>query len=284
MTILKETARDFVQDEALTLAAALAYYAIFSLAPLLVIAIGVAGLVLSEDAAQQQITAQLKAVLGDRATAVIQSMMASQTREGSWLATIIGGIALLLGATGMFGQLKSSLNRIWQVRPKAGRGILGLLLDRLVSVLLVLAIGILLLLSIILTTLMSAFYDQLASLLPLPPYLAQALQLLLTLVVMTALFALIFKVLPDVKIRWRSVLMGSFVTALLFLVGEVLLGLYLGRQGTSSPFGAAGSVVLVLMWIYYSALILFAGAEFTRVYAQETGSPIQPRRYAEPAT
>lgn len=280
--IIKGTVKEFQQDNAMTLGAALAYYAIFSIAPLLVIAVGVAGLVLSQQGAQQQVAQQLQSTIGPRAAGVVQSMMASQTRSGSLTATIVGVVVLLIGASSMFSQIKASLNQIWNVRPKAGRGIWGLALDRLLSLLMVIGIGILLMASMLLTTFISAFYRMISQVIPLPGFAAQAINLLVSLVVVALLFALIFKVLPDVRIRWRNVWAGAFFTAVLFLAGEYLLSLYLGRRGTTSPYGAAGSVVLVLMWVYYSSLILFFGAEFTQVYARQTGSRIEPGKFAEP--
>jgi membrane protein len=279
--VVKATVREFGQDQAQTLGAALAYYAIFSIAPLLVIAVGVAGLVIRQSAAQQQIMQQLQAAVGERAASVIGSMMASQTRSGSLIATIAGVVVLLLGASGMFSQLKTSLNQIWRVRPRADRGVLGLVFDRLAALLMVLAIGVLLLASMLLTTFISAFYDQISDLISLPGFVAQLVNLGVSLAILTLLFALIFKILPDVRVAWRSIWIGAFGTAVLFLAGEYLLSLYLGRQGAASPYGAAGSVVLILMWVYYSALILFVGAVFTHVYAQHTGSRIEPGKYAE---
>ena len=281
-TIVKTTANGFSQDQVVTFAAALAYYAIFSIAPILVIIVGVVGIVFHGPAARQQVTQQLQGVLGQKSTDIIESMMSSQTRHGSVIATIIGVVVLLLGASGVFGQLKSSLNSIWHVRQKSGRGILGLILDRLLSVLMVFVIGVLLLASMLLTTAISAFYDALSRVIAVPGFVLRLGDLVATLAVLTLLFALIFKVLPDVRIRWRDVWIGAAVTAMLFLAGEYLLGLYLGRAGATSSYGAAGSVVAILMWIYYSSIILFLGAEFTLAYACRAGACIQPGKYAEP--
>ncbi|HYG34814.1 MAG TPA: YihY/virulence factor BrkB family protein [Clostridia bacterium] len=281
-SIVKNTANEFVLDRTTTLGAALAYYAIFSIGPLLVIAIGVAGLLFSDAAAQQQVRQQLQSVLGPKTADIVQSMMASQQRGGSLIAIILGSIVLLLGASGVFSQLKTSLNLIWQVKPKPGRGVWGLILDRLVSLVVVLGIGILLLASMLLTTFLSAFYDTISQYVPLPSFVLQLLNVVASLLIMTLLFAIIFKILPDVKLRWRDVWVGAFWTALFFIAGEYLLSLYLSRQGTASAYGAAGSVVVLLLWIYYSSLILLAGAEFTRVYASRKGTRIEPAKYAMP--
>jgi membrane protein len=247
---------------------------------LLVIAVGIAGLVLSGDAAQQQATQQVQGVVGQEGAAMVKSMMESQTRKGSLIATIVGFVVLLLGASGMFGQLKSSLNLIWHVKPKPGRGILGLVLDRLAALSIVLVIGVLLLASVALSTAVSAFTDQINRFIALPGFVTVLLSILVSLLVVTLLFAMVFKLLPDVTIAWRDVWVGAFFTAVLFLVGEYLLSLYLGRKGTTSAYGAAGSVVLLLMWIYYSSLILFFGAEFTKVRAARRGSRVEPNQHA----
>ena len=280
--VIKETVHEFVEDRALTLGAALAYYAIFSIGPLLVILLGVAGLVYSGEEARHQLVQQLQGVVGQRAAGVIESMMASQHKGGSLIATISGIVVLLLGASGIFGQLKTSLNLIWRVKPKPGRGVVGVIFDRLISLLMVLGIGILLVASMLLTTFISGFYEEISRLINMPGFVAQLVNLGVSLLILTLLFALIFKVLPDVRIPWRGIWVGALVTAVLFLVGEYLLSLYLGRQGTASAYGAAGSVVLILLWIYYSSLILFAGAEFTQVYAKQTGAKIEPGKYAMP--
>ncbi len=281
-TIIKGTVTEFGNDRAVTLGAALAYYAMFSIAPLLVIIVGVAGLVFQDQNAQQKVVQQLQGVVGQKAAGMVQSMMSAQHRGSSLIATIIGVIVLLLGASGLFGQLKTSLNLIWGVKPKPDRGILGLVLDRLVSILLVLGIGILLMASMVLTSCISIFYREINQLIHLPGFVAQIINLVVSLGIITLLFAVIFKVLPDVRISWRNVWVGAFTTALLFVAGEYLLSLYLHRQGTTSSYGAAGSVVLLLMWIYYSSLILFIGAEFTQVYAQQTGARIEPGKFAMP--
>ncbi len=278
--IVKHTVNAFLEDRVLTLGAALAYYAMFSIGPLLVIAISVAGLVYSEQGARERLVQQVQSYVGDNAASVLNSMMSAQTKHGSIIATIIGIAGLILGASGIFGQLTQSLNVIWEVQPKPGRGVWGLILDRALDLLMVFGIGLLLLVSMLLTTLISAFSGTLQQWIPIPGFVVQAINLVVALGIVTLLFALVFKLLPDVKIQWHDVWVGAFCTALLFTGGEYLLSLYLGKQGSNSAYGAAGSVVVILTWIYYSALILFFGAEFTRVFAQETGSPIEPNDYA----
>lgn len=279
--VLRDTANRFSQDRVTTLGAALAYYAIFSIAPLLVILVGVAGLVFSEEGARRQVIEQMQGVVGQRSAGVIDSMMASQTKSGSWIATLIGIVVLLLGASGVFSQLKLSLDLIWHVQPRPGRAVLGLLMDRVFSLMVVLGIGLLLICSMLLSTVVSSLYGSMDEIVHLPGIVARLVQLGVSFVVLTSLFALIFKLLGDVRIPGRDLWAGAAFTAVLFLAGEYLLGLYLSHQATNSPYGAAGSVVLILVWIYYSSLIVMVGAEFTEAYARHRGSHIEPSKNAE---
>jgi membrane protein len=279
--VIKGTAGGLSRDRVTILGAALAYYAIFSIAPMLVIIVGVAGLVFGEGNARHQMMDQLRSAVGPRSAGVIESMMASQTRQGSLIATIIGVVVLVLGASGVFGQLKTSLNLIWHVQARPGRAVLGLVMDRVLSLLVLIGIGILLIVSLLLSTAVTAFYNSINQTIQIPGFVARIIQLVVSGFVLTLLFGLVFKLLPDVRIRWRDLWVGSITTALLFLAGEYLLGLYLGRQGAASPYGAAGSVVLILMWIYYSSLIVLIGAEFTQTYTRQTGATIEPGKYAE---
>lgn len=286
--MLKETASNWVEDNALRLSAALAYYSIFSIAPLLVIAIGLAGwagAVLGPDTVTNGIYRELGGIVGQQTAEVLQSMVESASKPGtSKFATIIGLVTLLVGASGIFGQLKDALNTIWEVKAKAGLGVKGFLRDRLLSSGMVLVIGFLLLVSLILTAGLSAFSGALEHSLPLPNWFWAIVGFLISFGVVTVLFALIFKVLPDVKVEWRNVWIGAVVTALLFEIGKFLLGLYLGRESTSSSYGAAAAVVLLLLWVYYASCILLFGAEFTQVYAKASGHAIQPGKFAEPVT
>jgi membrane protein len=202
------------------------------------------------------------------------------------MATVFGIAALVLGASGVFGQLQDALNAIWKVKAKPGRGWLQFLRHRFLSLAMVLGTGFLLLVSMILTTVLNAFATRVETVLPLSEVIAHVLNFALSFGVITLLFAMIFKFLPDAKVRWRNVWIGALGTALLFTVGKELLGWYLGRESTVSAYGAAGSVVLVVLWVYYASVILFIGAEFTKAFAQKTGSSISPTPYAvqSPAT
>ena len=283
--LLKATFTDWMEDKALRLSAALAYYSIFSIAPLLVIAISVAGLVLGEEAVRGQLDGQLNSYIGPQASSVVQSMVQSASkRSDGWMGAVSGFATLLVGASGLFAQLKDALNTIWEVKAKGGRGVWGFVRERLLNFGMVLAIGFLLLTSLFLTTALAAFNGYFERIIGLPPIAVGVIAFLVSFGVVTMLFALIFKVLPDAQIEWRSVWTGAVVTALLFELGKFGLSYYLGRESTASSFGAAGSVVLLLLWVYYASCILLFGAEFTQVYAHESGHEILPSPGAEPVT
>ncbi len=281
--LIKETFSEWSDDKASRLAAALSYYTIFSIAPLLIIAIGVAGLVFGHDAAMNQVVGQIRGMIGDDGAQIIQTILqnASKTTSGI-VATVVGGVTLLIGASGAFGQLQDSLNTIWEVKPKKGRGVKGVMRDRFLSFSMVLFIGFLLLASLLLTAILAGIGKYLSDLLPMSSVVLQAMNFGVSLTVTAFLFALIFKVLPDAIVRWRDVWVGALVTALLFSLGRFLIGLYLGRASIGSAYGAAGSLVVLLFWVYYSAQILFLGAEFTQVYAKRFGKEIVPKPNAEP--
>ena len=281
--MIKESFKGWMEHGALDLGAALAYYAIFSLAPLLLIVIGVAGLIWSRDAVQGQLVGQLQGIVGQQGGQAIQAMIANAGKHGSGaLATVIGVVTILFGATGVFVQLQSSLDRIWNVEPKPGAGIWGFVKTRMLSFGMVLGIGFLLLISLVVATAVTAVSTWATGLLPAAKVLTEGLTFVVSFALTTLLFAMIFKVLPDVKIGWRDVWIGAAATALLFTLGKFLIGLYLAKSSVASTYGAAGSLVIVLLWIYYSSQILFLGAEFTQVYASRYGSNIRPSKHAVP--
>lgn len=275
-SILKQTISEFSEDNVLRLSAALAYYSIFSIGPLLAIVVGLAGLAFGSDSVRHQIEQQLQGILGEKSAKTVESMMSAQSHGTSLITTIVGVVALLFGAAGVFGQLQDSLNTIWEVKTKPGAGFWNMLRNRFLSFSMVLGVGFLLLISMALSTVLSALTSHFGGV----GWLAHVLDFAVSFAVVTVLFAMIFKYLPDVHVPWSKVWIGAIGTTILFTIGKILLGLYLGRQSTSSPFGAAGSVILVLMWIYYASVILFVGAEFTQVYAKRTGAKVQPTHYA----
>jgi membrane protein len=282
--IFKNTFTEFGEDKAMRLGAALAYYSVFSLAPLLLIAIGVAGLLFGEKYAHQQVSEQLSGLLGAGAAQTLESMMAARDKDSSLVATIVGMGILIFGASGVFGQLQDALNTIWEVKPKSRGGIWGFIRTRFLSMAMVLGTGFLLLVSLILTTVVSAAAGYMERITSVPESVLHVVNLILAFGVVTLLFAMIFKFLPDVNVKWRDVVIGAIGTALLFTGGKYLLGLYLGRETVASAYGAAGSFVVLLLWVYYSSLILLFGAEFTQVYAKQTGSWIAPSANARPVT
>ena len=279
--LLGETARDWKDDKADRLSAALAFYTILSLAPLVVIAVAVAGLAVGEEAARGQLSDQLGALMGPQAGAAVESILANAHKPATGVAsTIFGAVVLLVGASGVFGELQDSLNTIWEVAPKPGRGVWGMLRDRFFSFTMVLGVGFLLLVSLLVSAGLAAAGDVLSHALPGGDALWKVINFAVSLVVITALFALIYKVVPDVKVAWRDVWVGASVTALLFVLGKLAIGLYLGKSTVASAYGAAASIVVITIWVYYSAQILFLGAEFTQVYARLFGSRIEPSKNA----
>jgi membrane protein len=283
-SILKQTITEFGEDNVLRLSAALAYYSIFSIGPLLAIIVGLTGLAFGVESVRHQIEDQLQSMLGPGAAKMVESMMAAQRKGTSLITTIIGLVALLFGAAGVFGQLQDSLNTIWEIKSKPGAGMWNLIRNRFFSFSMVLGIGFLLLVSMALSTALSAMTGELNAKMPAGGFIAHALDFVVSFGVETVLFAMIFKFLPDVKVPWSKVWVGAIGTTILFTIGKMLLGLYLGRAGTTSPYGAAGSVIVVLTWVYYASVILFFGAEFTQVYAKATGAVIRPTSYAVPVT
>lgn len=283
-TLLKSVVHEFMEDRVLRLSAAMAYYAIFSIGPLLVLIVGVAGLVLGQEQVRHELGNQLQSLLGSKSAQLVQSMMTPRQHGETLLATIVGGAALALGAAGVFGQLQDALNTIWEVKSKPGVGIWAFLRQRFLSLGMVLVIGFLLLVSMVLSAFVTVFAGYIGHLISLPGWVVQVLNFAAALIVITVLFALIFKVLPDVKLKWRDVIPGALVTTLLFSVGKFLLGFYLARQSSASAYGAGTAFVLVLLYIYYSSVILFFGAEFTQVYTRRSGVRVKPSKYAVPVT
>ena len=272
--VAKQAFVAWVDDYAPSMGAALAYYALFSIAPLVLIVVSIAGLVFGEDAARGQIFEQLRGLVGEQGAAAVQSMLQSlnKPRQGV-IGTAIGVGVLLVGATGVFGELQNSLDRIWRA-PARSRltGVFSLLRSRLLSFGMVLGIGFLLIVSLVASAAVSALGNWFEPIFPGWENMAQAATFVLGLVFITLMFAMIYKIMPRASIRWRDVWIGAAVTSLLFNAGKFAIGLYLGKSGLASGFGAAGSLVVLLFWMYYSAQIFLLGAEFTWVFAYTFGS------------
>lgn len=285
-TLLRSGAKEWIEDKAPRLAAALAYYSVFSLAPLIVIAVSVAGLVFDDAASRARVVGTVAGFMGAAGAEVVEGILEAADKPRTGIAATIAGIAVLLfGALGVFGQLKDSLNTIWEVAPDPRlpfkRKLLLGLRRKFLSFAALLGTGFLLLVSLLASAALSALTSRF---LGGKALVAEVVNFALTLLVATALFALIFKLLPDVRMAWKDTFVGAAATALLFVIGKTLIGLYLGRGAVGSAYGAAGSVVVVLVWVYYSSLVLFYGAEVTQIYANRHGSNVTLRRGAVPLT
>jgi membrane protein len=271
--IFYQSALEWMEDNAFRLSAALAYYTVFSLAPILVLATAIAGIVLGDDAARGELTVQLERMVGPEAAAAIAAMVSGARQESSGLpATILGTALLIAAATVAFAELKSALNQVWNATPKPAASWVQWLRTRVASFGMVLCVGFLLLVSLLVNTAIAAVSKYFVDYLPVPPWILSYGYMLGSLFLTTLLFALIFKVLPDTHVEWRDVWVGAFVTAILFGIGRWLIGLYLGRTSVASTFGASASLAVVLVWTYYSSMILFYGAEFTEVFSRSLGS------------
>jgi len=280
--IAKATLMGFLDDKGMKLSAALAYYTIFALAPLLLLLISLAGIFLGKDAIQGKVFEELNGLIGASAALQIQDMIkAIELSDKSTFALVIGIFTLFIGATSIFGEIQDSINIIWKVKAKPKKGWLKLLKNRLLSSSLIVSLGFLLIVSLIANGVILAMMDRLSRFLPdMTVWIANILNTAITFIVITILFGAIFKVLPDVKIKWKDVRTGAIFTACLFLIGRFLIGLYISTTATGSTFGAAGSLIVVLVWIYYTAVILYLGAEFTQVYAEYKGHHIEPADFA----
>jgi membrane protein len=280
--LLKDTAADWSEDEVPRMSGALAYYTLLSLAPLLVLAVSIAGLVFGDDAARGQVSQELTSLMGAQASEAIETILThAKGPEKGIAGTIVGGAVLLFGASGVFGELQSALNTIWKVEPKPGRGVWGVVRDRFFSFTMVLGVAFLLLVSLVLSAALSAVGAFFSGQLPGGEVLWQIVNGLLSLVIVTALFALLFSFVPDVKVRFSDVLPGAALTAVLFTVGKFLLGFYLARASVTSAYGAAGSLIVLVIWVYYTSQIMLSGAEFTQVYTRRR-KPVEPSSQAVP--
>lgn len=278
--MLKETAIAWDRDEAQRMGAALAYYSVLSMAPLVVITIAIAGFVFGREAAQGQIIYDVRDTVGAAGAEVIQNVLKNAYHPSSGIiATLIGVLTLLVSASGVFSELRSSLNRIWQVpRDQEPSGLVGNLRFYVISVAMVLTIGFLLLVTLLLSTLLELLEQWLARLMPSLPFTARIFNLVLSFVVISLLFALIYKFIPNAPVRWGDVVHGAIATALLFTLGKYALAVYIGKMSVGSAYGAAGSLVALLVWVYYSAQIFFFGAEFTHIYAKRRHLPVAAQR------
>jgi membrane protein len=281
--LLKQTFKEWLQDKAPQLGAALAYYTVFSLAPLILVLLAIVGVIFRDDpaGAWEKITQQMSYFLDPSAVQVVQNIAQKASQPGkSTIATIIGVALALFGASGVFGQLQDALNTIWGVKAKPTLGIWGFLRSRFLSFAMVAGVCFLLLVSLAIEALLKGFSHYVQSILPGGVVIALTVYLIFDFAVVVLLFAMIFKFLPDVEIQWRDVWIGAIMTAIFFGIGKWLLGFYLGSGAAGSAYGAASSLITLLLWVYYSSQILLFGAEFTQVYATRAGRELKPSEYA----
>ncbi len=274
--------QNWLQSQAFIYAAALAFFTVFSIAPVMIVVVAMIGLVLGERAAQGELMEQLQQVLGSEAAEVVETaVINSQIEQSGIMPTLIGIVAIVAGATTVFAQMQQSLNQIWDVAPRPSRNSLWLFLKaRVLSLTIVLAIGFVLMVSLLLSVAMRAVMNFAEQWLPIPGWSMVVIEISISLTVITLLFAAIFKILPDVILRWRDVLAGALITAILFTVGRSLIAMYLATTATASTYGAAGSLVVLLLWVNYSSLILLFGASITRAHLEARGLSVRPRNTA----
>jgi membrane protein len=279
---LKQVFTEFVEDNILKYSASLAYYTVFSLAPVLIIIISICGVLFGKEAIEGHIYNQIKGLVGSDAASQVQDTIKNIHLTGhSVFATIISIIILLIGATGIFGEVQDSLNKIWGLRIKKRKTWWRLIINRLLSFSLIISIGFIMMVSLLLNALISAFGNFLARYFSeFSVILVQITDNVLTFIITTFLFSLMFKMLPDAKIKWKDVLIGGFITAIFFTLGKLGIGYYLGSSNIANIYGAAGSIMIIMVWVYYSSIILYLGAEFTKVYAKVHGGKISPNEYA----
>ncbi len=280
--LLKGAAREWWNDNTFRMAAALAFYTVFSISPIIIIAIGVAGVFFGREQASEAVVRQIQSLIGSQGGEAIRQLAKSLPGHGNSVqAILIGAITTIIGSTVVFSELQADLNQIWDVKVKAGTGIVrDLIRVRVQSFAIALAVGFLLLVSLVVSTALSGLASYVGRITPEVPWVWQAVNVAVSLVVTSLLFALIYRYLPDVQITWGDVAIGALTTAVLFTFGKYLIGVYLGRLALATSYGAAGSFALLLIWVYYSTLICFFGAEFTQVYARRFGSKIRPTSYA----
>ena len=282
-TFIKKVILEFIDDNVMKYGASLSYYTVFSLAPMLIIIIGICGLLFGKEAVQGQVYSEIKDLVGSDAALQIQDTIKNiHFTKDTPLATVTSVIILLIGGTGIFGEIQDSLNRIWGLKVKTKKTWWKLILSRLLSFSIIISLGFVLMVSLLLNALIAIVGNRLNNIFSgVGKVFIPVIDNLLTFFITTLLFAIIFKVLPDAKIKWKDVTIGAFITAILFTLGKIGIGLYLGQSNMATIYGAAGSVIIIMVWAYYSSVILYLGAEVTKVYATQYGGKIQPNDYSE---
>ncbi len=279
---LKEVMSDFSDDKAMKYSASLSYYTVFSIAPILIIIISIMGIFFGREAVSGHITSQIQGLVGQDAAKQIQAMIANTHRSGNtFVASVISIIILVIGATGIFAEIQDSINSIWGLKSKPKTGIVKIIINRLISFSLIISLGFVSMVALLLNAVVDAISTKLGQIVPGAGLIfVNIINYVLSFVIISFMFAVIFKVLPDARIKWRDVIKGAMLTAVLFIIGRSLIGLYVANSNLGSVYGAAGSIVIILVWVYYTAIILYFGAEFTKVYSIKYGSKITPNDYA----
>jgi membrane protein len=280
--VLKQTVLNFFQDDSFSYASSIAFYTIFSLPAILIISLSVGATVYERDVVQEELVNQVGRLIGEKSAAEVEQILVNAALDSTGtIAKIVGIATLIFSATTVFISLQTSLNKIWGIKPKPERGIVKYIIDRLLSLAMVISIGFLLLVSLVIDAALMIIQNSLAKILAGGTlYLVATLNVAVSLGLITLIFAILFKVLPDAKIKWKDVWVGSLVTTVLFALGKYLIGFYLGNSSVNSAYGAAGSLVIILIWVYYSTVIFLFGAELTSVYAEKLGRDIQPYQHA----
>lgn len=280
-SLIKESAVNFIADDALKFSASLSYYTIFSIAPMLIMAIAIGSFLFGRAAIEGHLFGQINSIVGNEAALQIQDMLRHTTlKRNNLLATIIGVAVFFIGATGVFGEIQSTINRIWGLKAKPKKGIIKYFINRVLSFAMVVSIGFLMVVSLIASTIIGMLNTKLNTILPEAAFVIVIVNNAVSLLIISLLFAVVFKYLPDSIVKWKDAWIGSLFTSALFLLGKYLIGLYLSTSSGTSAYGAAGSVVLLLLWVYYSSILLYFGAEFTKSYALKHGSGIYPNMYS----
>jgi membrane protein len=270
--VVRDTVSSFMEDEALSRGAAMAFYAVTALAPIMLIVVAIAGLVFGRDAAEHALAGQFQSLMGQQSAEMLQTLIQNAGKKSSGiLATVVGIVTLLITASGVFGEMQSALNKIWEAKPR-GTTVSRLIRARAASLGLVAALGFLLMISLVVSAGLTAAGDMVEAVLPFGKLIISALNFVISFALISVLFAAIYKILPDKEVLWSDVLIGAVATAFLFTIGKSLIGWYLGSSSVASSYGAAGALILVMLWTYYSSQIFLLGAEFTKVYAHSHGS------------
>ncbi|MBK9731797.1 MAG: YihY/virulence factor BrkB family protein [Chitinophagaceae bacterium] len=280
--LLKKTVEEFIEDHAIKYSAALAYYTIFSMAPAILIIMSLLGFFFGRQAIEGEVYGQINSLVGMQAALQIQDMIKNiNLTQDTLFATAVGAALLLIAASGIFGEIQDSINSIWGIKAKPKRGLLKLLINRLLSFSMLVTIGFILTVTLMISALVNLLSTAIGNYFPgITLYFLFAFNNLLTMVAITALFTIIFKILPDAVIKWRFVIVGALVTTGLFMIGKFVIGYYLTKSNIASIYGAAASIMIIIVWVYYNAIILYFGAEFTQVYTQLIGGKITPKKYA----